>query len=151
MHYDFKETKDGVRYIQSAAPSKLDDISIAADANDEARLHVPTSTAAPSASGMSAPGMSNEAGNHKIHPHPHSCEFPQAKASLNNATTTATPQHIMPTTTSDAEIAMACAEIEITKETEAKEKIRDNVKWKAPKMLTSLLKHRTNGKHTNNT
>jgi hypothetical protein len=70
-------------------------------------------------------------GNHKIHIHPHSSELPQARASLSNAATTATPQRTMPTTTSDAEIAMACAEIEITKETESKGKIKHNVRWKA--------------------
>jgi hypothetical protein len=54
MQDDFKETKDGVRYTQSAAPSKLESIPIAADANDEARPHVPPSTVASSAPGMSA-------------------------------------------------------------------------------------------------
>jgi hypothetical protein len=41
---DFKEIKDGISCTQSAAPSKLESTSIAADANDEARSHISPST-----------------------------------------------------------------------------------------------------------
>jgi hypothetical protein len=65
-------------------------------------------------------------------PLPHSSELPQAKASSINATTNATPQHTTTTTTSDVEIALACSEVELTKETETKEKIRHKLTWEVP-------------------
>jgi hypothetical protein len=133
---DFKEIEDGISCTHSAAPSKFESTSIAADANDEARSHSPPNTVASTAPGKSASildaSCANETGKYNIHPYPHSSELPQAKASLINATTTATPQPITTTTTSDIEIALARTEVELTKETDTKEKIRHKMHWKVP-------------------
>jgi hypothetical protein len=130
------------------------------DANDEARSPISPNTVASIAPGKSASildaSCANETGKYNIHPYPRSSELLRAKASLINATTTATPQPATTTTqlndkndnrgrcvgdvllacdseiTSDIEIALACAEIDLTKRTATKEKIRRKITWKVP-------------------
>jgi hypothetical protein len=97
---DSEEIKDGINCANSAAPSKLEATSIVVGANDEARSPFSPSTVASTAPSIrestSDALRANKAEKYNIHPYTHSSELPQAKASLINATTTATPQ---PTTT----------------------------------------------------
>jgi hypothetical protein len=71
-------------------------------ANDEARSPISPSTVASTApsiqESISDALSANETGKYNIHPYPHISELPQAKASLINATTTATPQPTSTTT-----------------------------------------------------
>jgi hypothetical protein len=137
---DFEKVEDGISCANSAARSKLEATSIAVGANDEARSSVPLSTVAstaPSIRESTSDALSASEAEQSI--------ISQRMPQSTTATTQLDDKHderdrsiddVLRACNSemkfDVENALACAEIDLTKETVAKEKIRRKVTWEVP-------------------
>jgi hypothetical protein len=137
---DSEGVEDGIGCADSVAPRKLEATSIAEGANDEARSIVPLGTVAstaPSIQESTSDALSaNEAEQSTIFQRISQPTTPTTQLKDKHDNRDRSIDDVLLACNSEMkfniENALACAEIDLTRETVTKEKIRRKVTWKVP-------------------